>query len=313
MLPASRGRSTSSSRAGVSFGSGRASERCSSTSGRTSSSEASRACSGSPSTRATHATASSTSRTRPTTGATPSTATARTERCDPVEPEDPALRSGSVRRTTTAATSPSARTGCCTRPLATAERAEIPEDRAQNMKSLFGKLLRLDVSKAGSGLGDRGPRAPERLAVLLRPRHRRPVPRRRRAGLRSRRSTSRLGRAPVSRTTAGTLRGLRALRGRRAESRGARLPDLRVRAGRGKLHGDRGLRLPRPGTAGRARPLRFRRLLQRDRLEPERPLGRGEERAARAVPDTRGSRRSARAPAGELYATTQDGIVYRLS
>ena len=57
-----------------------------------------------------------------------------------------------------------------------------PENRSQNMQSQFGKLLRARRLEAGSGLVDRGTRASQSVAVLVRSRDRRSLHRRRRPG-----------------------------------------------------------------------------------------------------------------------------------
>ena len=115
-------RSTSWSSPVASYGCGPGSERSSSMSRVTSRSEESRGCSGSPSTRSTRRTGSSISPTPRATAKTPSLGTARTAG----RPCEPAARSCSPSRTrtetTTAASSPSAATGCCTPPSATADR-----------------------------------------------------------------------------------------------------------------------------------------------------------------------------------------------
>ena len=55
-----------------------------------------------------------------------------------------------------------------------------PENRAQNLKSRLGKLLRINPTRKGVGLADRRLRAAQPVAVLLRPHERQPLDRRRR-------------------------------------------------------------------------------------------------------------------------------------
>ena len=66
-----------------------------------------------------------------------------------------------------------------------------PENRAQNLKSRLGKLLRINPTRAGLRVADRRLRRAEPVAVLVRPRERQPLDRRRRPGRRGRRSTIR--------------------------------------------------------------------------------------------------------------------------
>ena len=65
-----------------------------------------------------------------------------------------------------------------------------PENRAQNLQSRLGKLLRINPTRAGSAWQIVGYGAAEPVAVLVRPRERRPLDRRRRPGQRGRRSTT---------------------------------------------------------------------------------------------------------------------------
>ena len=90
----------------------------------------------------------------------------------------------------------------CTSGWATAAPAAIRRTASQNMRSLFGKLL--SHQRGDEGAQDRGARPAQPVAVLVRPGERRPLHRRRRPGRRSRRSTTRPRAAPASRTTAGT-------------------------------------------------------------------------------------------------------------
>ena len=95
-----------------------------------------------------------------------------------------------------------------------------PENRAQNMRSLFGKLL--SHQRRHEGRQDRGARPPQRLALLVRPGERRPLHRRRRPG---RRRGDRLpaGREPrAGELRLGRLRGALDVRGQGARQRQAR-------------------------------------------------------------------------------------------
>ena len=69
-----------------------------------------------------------------------------------------------------------------------------PENRAQNPSSLLGKILRLDPARPGTKPVIVARRRPQPVALLVRPRERRPLDRRRRPGRRSRRSTTSPGR-----------------------------------------------------------------------------------------------------------------------
>ena len=50
-----------------------------------------------------------------------------------------------------------------------------PGNRAQNSSVRLGKLLRMNATKAGRAAADRGVRAAQSVALLLRPRDRRPL------------------------------------------------------------------------------------------------------------------------------------------
>ena len=166
---------------------------------------ASRVCSGSRSIRATRPTALLRGLHVEGRATTRSPATGRTAaRALPSSARRSSWPSTIRTRTTTAATSSSGRTAASTSSIGDGGSGGDPEDRAQNMQSQFGKLLRLDVSKPVCGLEIAGARAAEPLAILVRPRNGRPVHRATSARARSRRSTSRRARARASRTTAGT-------------------------------------------------------------------------------------------------------------
>ena len=151
------------------------------------------------------------------------------------------------------------------------------------MRSQFGKLLTLDPSTCIGRLVDRGARAAQPVALLVRPRDRRPLHRRRRP---ERDRGDRLHPAlerRASRTTAGTSTRARAHRGDAARHRQARLPGRRVRPRPG-LQRHRRVRVPRLSARSRARPVRLRRLLQRNRVELPDRVGRSARRASGAVP-----------------------------
>ena len=178
--------------------------------------------------------------------------------------------------TTTAASSPSAADGMLYTTIGDGGSGGDPEDRAQDMRSLFGKLLRLDVSKPQARLGESGSRAPESLAVLVRPPDGRPVHRRRRAGSGRGDRLHACARAPDSRTTAGTCTRDRSAsrtasrRGRASSS--SRCTSTVVTRGTAPSSAATSIAVGQPRGA---RALHLRRLLQRGRLEPERELGRG--------------------------------------
>ena len=139
----------------------------------------------------------------------------------PREPRRSCSPSATPTGTTTAATSRSARTAACTRRSATAARAATPRTAPRTCGSLFGKLLRLDVSRPRRALEDRRARAAQPVAVLVRPRDRRPVPRRRRPGS-DRGDRLHAAREPRPRELRlGPVRGLAALRGRQPRRRGS--------------------------------------------------------------------------------------------
>ena len=111
----------------------------------------------------------------------------------------PARGSASRSRTTTAGCSPSGRTATSTSGTGDGGGAGDPGNRAQNLKSLLGKILRIDVERPdgraavpdpelepvrrqGRPRPDLGARAAQPVAVLVRLGDRRPVDRRRRPG-----------------------------------------------------------------------------------------------------------------------------------
>ena len=91
-----------------------------------------------------------------------------------------------------------------------------PENRAQNPGSLLGKMLRLDPARPGGEAGDRRARAPQPVAVLVRPRERRPLDRRRRPGLDRGGRPRRAGLAGAAQLRLGRLRGTRSFEARRS-------------------------------------------------------------------------------------------------
>ncbi len=147
-----------------------------------------------------------------------------------------------------------------------------PENRAQNMQSLLGKMLRLDVSRPGS--------APEIVALGLRNPWRYSFDR-----LTGDLYIGDVGQSAVEeidftpRGSAGLenygwdlYEGSRRFEEKPAGPGQARLPRLRVQPC-SRLHRRRRLRVPGEGTSDRAGPLRLRRLLLRHRLEPARRGG----------------------------------------
>ena len=211
--------------------------------------------------------------------------------------------------TTTAASSRSARTASCTSSMGDGGAGGDPENRAQNLRSLFGKLLAARRRRR-SGAQDRGARPAQRLAVLVRPAQRRPLHRRRRPGRGRGDRLHPRGTARGSRTTAGT-----STRGERSRGQGGR-PGRLVFPVAEYSHDDgcsvTGGYVYRGSAMPAARPLHLRRLLQRD-------VWSFKSRAARRL--TSAAKRS-RSPdltsfgedtAGELYGVSQGGTVYRLT
>ena len=112
--------------------------------------------------------------------------------------------SSSRTRTTTAARSPSGPTAACTSAWATAAPAATPRTARRTSAAVLGKLLALNVNKRGAKWQIVGARAPQPVALLLRPRHGRAVHRRRRPGRLGGDRLHAAPAAPASRTTAGT-------------------------------------------------------------------------------------------------------------
>ena len=195
--------------------------------------------------------------------------------------------------TTTAAGSASGPTATSTSRWATAATRGIPGDRAQNLNSHFGKILRFDVSGAtGYTVPPDNPfvgatpgrlpeiwslRAAQSVPLQLRPRDRRPGHRRRRAGaVGGDRLRARARPGSRARTTAGSAG--RAItptaRARRPPARRARtsacfvFPAHEYDHSRRPLLGDRGLRLSRLRDSRPAGHLLLRRLLRRRRSTP---------------------------------------------
>ena len=189
-----------------------------------------------------------------------------------------------------------------------------PENRAQNLRSTFGKLLRFNVGRAAAAAADRRLRPAQPVALLVRPPDRRPLHRRRRPGLLGGDRLHAAQDARARELRLARLRGQVALHAERDAERGGP-PRLAVRrpAERAELLGDRRLRLPRQRGAGGEGPLLLRRQLR----------GRDPQRRSRAASDVgaRTSRsRSTGSPSfgedarGELYlASVQSGNVYRLA
>ena len=208
--------------------------------------------------------------------------------------------------------------------------AHDPQNNAQRLGTLLGKLLRIDADGVWiTGVHDPGRQSvhePERratgdldvglaqpVAVLVRPRDGRPVDRRRRPERSARRSTS----APAG-TAAGANFGWARLEGTHATASGcaaarSRTADHRVHDGLGRhLRNHRRLRLPRHARAAPARAVPVRRLLRRPRTRA---------RAVRRRSDRLGVDLGVTVPslssfgedaAGELYALSLEGPVYRL-
>ena len=190
-----------------------------------------------------------------------------------------------------------------------------PREPAQNPSSLLGKILRAR-SAHGPGAKRRrsSPSAPQPLALLVRPRDRRPLDRRRRPERDRGGRRASPGRARErSSTSAGTSIEGRAL---------LRANDARARAGSSRpwsqySHDDglldhRRLRLPRVGVPAAERPLLLRRLLQRDVWSLK--LQAGVARQIRQAPFTVVNLTSfGQDHAGELYLVSGGGTIYRLA
>ena len=143
----------------------------------------SRACSASPSIPTSRRTGGSTCTgpTAPATRASPSSAPARDGTVDP-SPCGGCSPSTSPRRTTTAASSPSAPTAGSTSGSATAAARSTPRATAQDPRLAASARSSPPRSTAAAALADRPHRPAQPVALLVRPRARRAVDRRRRPG-----------------------------------------------------------------------------------------------------------------------------------
>ena len=175
------------------------------------------------------------------------------------------------------------------RASATAARGGDPQQpRAEPRASRLGKLLRTERRQARRALAGRRLRPAQPVALLVRPRDRRPLHRRRRPGRTGRRSTcARRAQRRGATTTAGaSTRAARATQRRPAgrTARRARLPGRRLHPrGRAARSPAATSTAARPCQLG-SRPLLLRRLLQRHDLEPaHRRAASCAERRARAV------------------------------
>ena len=219
----------------------------------------------------------------------------------------------SVRRTTTAGTWLSDRTGACTRASGTAAPEVIPRTGARTCSRNSGSCSRSTSTpphvEAGSSAEIVGARAEESVALLVRSLRTATSTSATSARTRSRRSTSHRARARGSRTTAGTCTKERTAPRRTSPRSASSCSPCRVRARWAAARSPAG-----SSTAGRppvlSGPLRRRRLLQRAR--PELPGasagGRGLTRRGRTRGDV-----VRQDVAGELYAVEQGGTLYRIS
>ena len=210
--------------------------------------------------------------------------------------------------TTTAACSRSARTAGCTCDGRRRRGRRPGEPRAEPALALRQAVL--DRRRHEAGVADRRARPAEPVAVLVRPAQRRPLHRRRRPGRARGDRLHPRGRARASRTTAGTSTRAAAVRGQGDRPGRLVFPVAEYGHGRGLL-GHRRLRLPRA-----ANPALRGRYIYGD-------YGSGTiwSFASSAARRRRtGARRSASRTlssfgedaAGELYATSLDGTVYRI-
>ena len=183
---------------------------------------ASRGCSGWPSTRATRPTAASSSNYTDRGGDTHIAefrATPDPDAADPTSERAGAVRRASPSPTTTAAGWPSAATACSTSRWATAARAAIPSATGRTWARCWARSCASTWTAATPyavppdnpfratrrrAARDLGLRPAQPLALLLRPRHRRPVRSATSARTGARRSTWAWPRAAAARTTAGT-------------------------------------------------------------------------------------------------------------
>ena len=271
---------------------------------------ASRDCSRWPSIRSTRRTRASTSSTRTAaaTRASSSTAPERARRC-------PAARASSSSATTPTANHNGGQlafgpNGLLYFTIGDGGAGGDPENRSQNMRSLFGKLLSLNVATKGVRIEALGLRNAWRFTFDRA--HRRPLHRRRRPGRARGDQLPAARRARGSRTSAGTST--------RASERFENKPlgpgklvfaGRRVHARR-RLLGHRRLRLPRLERRA-ARPLHLRRLLQRQRSGASRSQSGKARGLRREAFKVEGLTSFGEDAAGELYAVSHGGSVYRLT
>ena len=121
-----------------------------------------------------------------------------------------------------------------------------PENRAQNMDTLLGKMFRLDVSQAQPRRSIVATRAPQPVALQLRPGDRGPLDRRRRPERDRGGRPARTARHGPRQLRLGRLRGACAVRGQGPRPRPPG-PARRAVHAVGGLLGHRRLRLPRAG------------------------------------------------------------------
>ena len=184
-----------------------------------------------------------------------------------------------------------------------------PENRAQNPRSLFGKLLSLNV--ATKGLRDRGVRPAQRVAVLVRPGEQRPLHRRRRPGVGRGDRLHPCGQPRARELRLGRLRGALEVRGQGRRPRQARLPGRAVqprrRAARSRAA---------TSTAARTPSLRGRYIYGDycSGLVWSFKIAGGKATALRQEAFKIANLTSfGEDTAGELYAVSQGGTIYRLT
>ena len=182
-----------------------------------------------------------------------------------------------------------------------------PENRSQNMRSLFGKLLSINVATKGLQIEALGLRNAWRFSFD-------------RAngdlyigdvGQGAIEEIDYTGEAPASRTTAGTsTRAAPSSRTRRSGP-GKLVQPVAQYTPHERLLGHRRLRLPRLERLA-PRPLHLRRLLQRDRLELQARRRQGDRACgASAFKIERDLVRPGHR--GELYGVSHGGTIYRLT
>ena len=220
--------------------------------------------------------------------------------------------------TTTAASSSSGPTGCCTSAWATAARAATRGNRAQNLNIRLGQAA---APQRGQGAARRwqvtgyGLRNPWRFSFD-----------RRRATSTSATSARATGRrstcARPAQQRALSNYGWRVWEGRSRYTAGqqveparrARLPDRRLQPHDAAARSPAATSTAAKAVPAAARPLLLRRLLQRHDLEPARVAREADLRAPAREPFRVSNLSSfGEDAAGELYATSLDGTVYRLS